>query len=217
MAIPDHSKIVRAVSNQFPHLLAANTRESITELLWRSLTALADHDSRWGFLSKSEGENHTVIAGQRVALDAGAYRDERASVDFFGSAGDGPGKGSLSWGVDEHRRESNKWLPVVPFNGEPAKPIEPKPQPAPAVTRAELEAVRAQAKAQIDQARAEFAEAQEADRAAVDALRRALEALEASAVKVGHAVQVEGSVSAPDVVRGRKVRWSGVVGELPRG
>jgi hypothetical protein len=131
--IPDHFVHVKAVSDAYPHLLAENSRASMTELLWRVAYKLSTIDANWGLLSKSEGENHTVIVGKRVAVDALAYSDSHQIVDIFGSAYDGPGQGRLTWGIDE-RRPSNVFTPVPPFPGAPVPPVEePKPPVVPPV------------------------------------------------------------------------------------
>jgi hypothetical protein len=132
--IPDHFDTLQAVSDAHPHLLAANSRESMTELLWRAAVALHARDANWGLLSKSAGENHTVIAGQRVAVDALAYGNSDEIVDIFRAAYDGPGQGGLTWGIDE-RRPSNTRVTPPTFPGAPVpepKP-EPKPEPPPVV------------------------------------------------------------------------------------
>jgi len=128
--IPDHLDTLQRVSAEHPHLLAANTRESMTELLWRAAVALNFRDANWGLLSKSAGENHTVIAGQRVAVDALAYGNSDHIVDIFRAAYDGPGKGDLTWGVDE-RRPSNVRVTPPPFAGTTPEPKPEPPPPAP--------------------------------------------------------------------------------------
>jgi hypothetical protein len=135
VSIPNLSYVVRAVSDAHPHLISQNTAETVKELYWRCVWALHKEDPNFGFLSKNAGENHHVIAGHRVAVDAVAYRGSDEVVDFIGSAGDGPGTGSIGWGIDE-RRPSNLWIQPVAYPGEavpipgPVPPI-PGPQPAP--------------------------------------------------------------------------------------
>jgi hypothetical protein len=126
--IPDHSHIVQAVSDAHPHLIAQNTTATMTELLWRVAVALHYADDRWGLLSKSAGENHTVIAGQRVSVDAVAYGDSDEIVDIFRATGDGPGTGGLTWSVDE-RRPSNVRVTPPPFPGD--VPVDPPDEPGP--------------------------------------------------------------------------------------
>lgn len=129
--IPDHLHLVREVSDAHPHLLEQNTRETMTELLWRVAVALHAHDPLWGLLSKSASENHTVIAGQQVAVDALAYGTSNEIVDIFRAAWDGPGTGGLTWNVDE-RRPSNVRVTPPPFPGQEPKP-DPEPEPKPPV------------------------------------------------------------------------------------
>jgi hypothetical protein len=128
--IPDHFLALKAVSDAHPELLAENSRASMTELLWRVAAALNAVDPNWGLLSKSPGENHTEIGGLLVAVDALAYGTSDEIVDIFGSAYDGPGKGSLTWHVDE-RRPSNKWVTPPPFPGTPVPVPVPTPTPTP--------------------------------------------------------------------------------------
>jgi hypothetical protein len=134
--IPNLSRVVHGVSGEHPHLLAENSRESMTELLWRVADELHRfHDERFGLLSKSEGENHTEIGGIMVAVDALAYQGSDQVVDIFANAYDGRGTGGLTWGPDE-RRPSNKWVKPPLFAGggrvpadDPADDPEPKPEP----------------------------------------------------------------------------------------
>lgn len=152
MSIPNREDIVRAVSNAHPHLIQQNTRESITELLWRVVSALAQADARFGFLSKSPAENHVEIPGAgRVAIDAIAFRDEHNVVDIFGSAGDGPGTGSVGWSETDERRDTNLWVKAVPF---PPPPPPPPELPSDDILK-RLEALEQEMK----QARAQSAEA----------------------------------------------------------
>ena len=78
VSIPDLSHVVRAVDEVHPHLLQTNDADAVREFYWRAAWALQQVDSRFGMLSKSAGENHHVIAGQRVALDAVAYGEASA-------------------------------------------------------------------------------------------------------------------------------------------
>lgn len=123
MSLPNHFAIVERVNAAHPHLLAVNSRDTIRELYWRIAWALHQHDPNWGMLTKSEAENHQVIEGLRVSCDAIAYKGAVPIVDIIGSAGDGPGTGRITWGVDQHRRESNLWVAPPPFRGaQPAAP-----------------------------------------------------------------------------------------------
>ncbi len=144
--IPDHFDTVQAVSAAHPHLLEQNTRETMTELLWRIITALRQRDARWGLLSKSAGENHTVIAGQRVGVDSLAYGDADEIVDIFKAAHDGPGTGGLTWALDD-RRPSNVRVVVPPYpSGQPQEPgpTDPPPvTPPPTIPGTALTAVHA--------------------------------------------------------------------------
>jgi hypothetical protein len=129
--IPDHFDTLLAVSAAHPHLLAENSRASMTELLWRAAYALQSRDPNWGLLSKSAGENHTEIPGAgRVAVDALAYGASDEIVDIFRAAYDGPGTGGLTWSID-HRRPSNVRVSVPAPPGVVPKPTEPPPPPAP--------------------------------------------------------------------------------------
>jgi hypothetical protein len=130
--IPDHFSIVQAVSDAHPQLLAANNKETMTELLWRIVTALREHDPQWGLLSKSAGENHTLIGGLRVGVDSLAYNGADQIVDIFRAAWDGPGTGGLTWGIDE-RRPSNARVTPPPFPGT-APPVENPPPTTPPPT-----------------------------------------------------------------------------------
>jgi hypothetical protein len=131
MSLPDHSSILHAVSDAHPHLIEQNTSATMTELLWRVSVAMHAHDANWGLLSKSAGENHTVIAGQRVSVDALAYGNADEIVDIFRATGDGPGEGGLTWSIDE-RRPSNVRITPPPFPGAPAPgPVDPPPPVTP--------------------------------------------------------------------------------------
>jgi hypothetical protein len=150
--IPDHAAIVQGVSDAHPHLLRENRKPEMTELLWRSALALAAHDPKWGLLSKSEAENHTVIAGRRVAVDALAYGDSDQIVDIFANAYDGPGTGALAWHVDG-RRPSNTRIDVPPFEGEEPSPgPDPDPDPPPPVEDPTVVALLTQIAAGLQQA-----------------------------------------------------------------
>lgn len=130
MSIPNRFDIVQQVHLANPHLIQENTRKTITEFLWRVVAKLAQADPRFGFLSKSPGENGTEIPGVgRVALDALCYQGEHPSVDIVVAAGDGPGSGGIGWSEDPHRRTSNLWVQAVPFPGTPQPP--PPDPPAP--------------------------------------------------------------------------------------
>lgn len=137
--IPDHFDTVQAVSDAHPHLLAQNTRETMTELLWRIIDALRRRDPQWGLLSKSAGENHTVIGGRLVGVDALAYGEDDQIVDIFRAAHDGPGTGGLTWAIDE-RRPSNTRVVPPPFPGGTTPPPDPDPDPP---TGTDLTAVHA--------------------------------------------------------------------------
>jgi hypothetical protein len=173
MSIPNREDIVQAVSAAHPHLIQQNTRESITELLWRTVSALAQADARFGFLSKSPGENHVEIPGAGlVAIDAVAFQGEHNVVDIFRSAGDGPGTGSVGWGETDERRDSNLWVKAVPFvqdlpngdpNGDTSKRLEALEQALKQVQAESAEAARlagqARAQAAVAQKSAEDANA----------------------------------------------------------
>jgi hypothetical protein len=188
MAIPDHFHIVQAVHSSHPHLIATNSRETVTEFLWRAATALAEHDPNWGFLSKSPGENGTEIPGVgRVAIDALAYRNEHPSVDIVGSAGDGPGRGSITWGIDEHRRVSNSWVPVVPFGGGPA------PQPLPLPASDDLRRLIAELTLRVQVAEAKAVDAKHVAEGAYMRAGTTSEALGLLAERINKGLRVEGS------------------------
>jgi len=125
--IPNLFRVVKAVSDAHPHLIATNTRETIKELYWRVTVALHQADPKFGMLTKTPPENGQEIGGHFVAMDAVAYKGAEPVVDIFGSAGDGPGTGSIGWGEDEHRRESNKWLAPPQFVGGPVVVVPPPP------------------------------------------------------------------------------------------
>jgi hypothetical protein len=133
MEIPNDFAIVQRINEEYPHLIAKNTPETIKEFYWRVIWALHQKDPRWGMLSKSAGENGQVIEGIRVSVDAIAYKDQTPIVDILKSAGDGPGTGGITWGVDPHRRDTNLWVQPLPFPtheepeepGEPGEPEEP--------------------------------------------------------------------------------------------
>jgi hypothetical protein len=137
MPPPNHLSVVQAVDAQFPQLLQANSRDTCREFLWRAMTALHAADAKWGFLSKSEGENHTVIPGVgRVSVDAIAYQGWDGVVDIMQSAGDGPGTGGVGWSVDD-KKPDNVWVQPIPFvddgngGGEHIEPPPPPPPPPP--------------------------------------------------------------------------------------
>lgn len=137
--IPDHFAVVKNVSDEHPALLAANSPESMTELLWRIADELhRNFDGRWGLLQKSAGENHTTIGGLMVGVDSLAFKGSDQIVDIFRAAYDGPGQGGLTWGIDD-RRPSNTWVappvfaassPETPMPGEPGTPTPTQPPPA---------------------------------------------------------------------------------------
>lgn len=115
VSIPNRFDIVQAVDRAHPHLVQQNTRETCTEFYWRVTNALHEADPKFGMLTKDPGENHVVIEGQRVSIDAVAYDGVEPIVDILSSAGDGPGKGGITWGIEPHRRAHNKWLKPIPF------------------------------------------------------------------------------------------------------
>jgi hypothetical protein len=215
VSIPDHSHIARAVSDAQPHLLRENSKASITELLWRTVSALADHDPNWGFLTKSDGENHTVIEGHRVAVDAVAYRGQVPVVDLFGSAGDGPGTGRLTWGVDPHRRATNLWLAAIPFPGSVPPPPPPPPPPADDLEalRRELREVSGRALAALVAAEDAQKRAQEAEQRAEEATRQASATAAIVAALVGDLANLKavGPVDLPIVLSGFRGRAKGDV------
>jgi hypothetical protein len=116
VSIPDRKDVLDAINAEFPHLIAMNTPATVKEFYWRGGWALFQADPKFGFLSKSAGENGHDINGQRVSVDAFAYKGSDEVVDAIGSAGDGPGTGSVTWGIDE-RRPSNVWVQPTPFPG----------------------------------------------------------------------------------------------------
>lgn len=126
---PDHSHIVRQVNDAFPHLLATNTRDTCREFLWRCAWALHEADSRWGFLSKTEGENHVTIPEVgRVAIDAVTYRDWDGAVDIIANNSNPPEPGRPFWDV-VGKRPSSVWVQPIPFTGggEPPSPPDDPP------------------------------------------------------------------------------------------
>ena len=136
VSIPNLSRVVQGISNNHPHLLAANTKESMTELLWRVAYELHTfHDEKFGLLSKSPGENGVEIPGAgRVAVDALAYQGSDEIVDIFRAAHDGVDSegetlGAITWNVDE-RRPSNQWVKPPRFAGSQPRP-DPVPMPGP--------------------------------------------------------------------------------------
>ncbi len=144
VSIPDLSHIVEQLDREHPHLLEQNTRETATEFLWRAATALAAEDPKFGLLTKdpSRGENHILILGKPYSIDALAYQGSDQVVDLMRSAGDGPGTGGVSWGLDD-RNPWNVWAPVPPFGGVTPQPPEPPPptEPLPADALARVEAL----------------------------------------------------------------------------
>jgi hypothetical protein len=116
VSIPNHFAIVQRVHAENPQLIAINSKETVKEFYWRAAWALHQHDPNWGMLTKSDAENHQVIEGLRVSVDAVAYKNEKPIVDILSSAGDGPGTGGITWGIDEDRRETNLWIQPPPFN-----------------------------------------------------------------------------------------------------
>jgi hypothetical protein len=131
VSIPNRFDIVQAVNAAHPQLIRTNTRATVAEFLWRAVAALSLADPNFGFLSKLPAENGVEIPGVgKVSIDAIAYRGEHNVVDIMGSAGDGPGKGSIYWGESDKRRPSSVWVQPVPFpGGEPVPPTEPPTQP----------------------------------------------------------------------------------------
>jgi hypothetical protein len=115
VAIPNHFAVIQRIDAEHPLLIATNSRETVREFYWRAACALHEHDPNWGMLSKSDSENHQTIEGLRVSVDAVAYKGATPIVDILTSAGDGPGTGGITWGVEEHRRESNLWVQPPPF------------------------------------------------------------------------------------------------------
>lgn len=106
---PNHFHIVQQTSNAHAHLIQQNTPGTIRALYQRVARALFLHDPQWGMLTKTPGENHQLVAGQPVAVDAVIYKKTQQVVDIFSSAGDGPGKGGLVWG-HQPKRDSNNWI-----------------------------------------------------------------------------------------------------------
>ena len=129
MSIPNRFDIVQAVNAAHPQLIKTNTRATATEFLWRVVAALSLADPGFGFLSKLPAENGVDIpdAG-KVSIDAIAYRGENNVVDLIGSAGDGPGTGTIGWRETDERRPSSVWVKAVPF---PGGQTEPPPTPPP--------------------------------------------------------------------------------------
>lgn len=127
---PDHSHIIRQVNDAFPHLLQTNTRDTCREFLWRCTWALHQADKRWGFLSKTEGENHVTIPDVgRVAIDAVTYRDWDGAVDIIANNSNPPEAGRPFWDV-VGKRPSSVWVQPVPFGGS-GEPPTPEPEPDP--------------------------------------------------------------------------------------
>jgi hypothetical protein len=115
VSIPDHFHVVRAINDAHPQLLQKNDHDSVKEFYWRAAWALHQSDPKFGFLSKSPGEAHQVIEGQRVANDAVAYRDAAECVDIIVDVhGDGPAK--PAWQVVP-RRSTNTWVQPPAFRG----------------------------------------------------------------------------------------------------
>lgn len=147
MSIPNRFDIVEQVDREHPHLIQQNSRETITEFMWRVGAALHAADPGFGFVGKSAGENHIVIDGQRVSVDAFTYRRGDVTVDrvvdILKSAGDGPGHGGIMWNEDG-RRPSNEWVQPTPFPGTkpPPKP-DPDPEPPPDTALAMLQRIMA--------------------------------------------------------------------------
>lgn len=202
MSIPNRFDIVKAIDAAHPTLIQRNTRESVTEFLWRVVWALAQTDANFGFLSKSAGENHTDIPGAgMVALDALCYKGEHNSVDIAHSAGDGPGTGGIAWAEDEERRPSNLWVQAVPFPGQGPTPI-PEPEPEPPSSDLEervaaLEAWKAEVTPLIVDAQAGAAEALRLAKSAHERLDR---------------LKATGSINVPVVLEGlTKARAKGDV------
>lgn len=117
MAPPNHFATVRAINEQFPHLLKTNTRDTVREFIWRATWALHQRDPKWGFLTKTEGENHFVIKGHRVAVDAVTYQGWDGIVDIVSNNSAAPEPGGVSWGEDV-KRPSSEWLQPFPFDSE---------------------------------------------------------------------------------------------------
>lgn len=129
MPPPNRIDIVRAIAAQFPHLLTTNTHETIAEFYWRTVWALHQADPKFGFLTKSAGENHVVIEGQFYAVDSCAYQGWDGVVDFINSATGGPNEpASPSWGEDVKRPE-NVWAQPFPFVGSGEEPLPEPPDP----------------------------------------------------------------------------------------
>jgi hypothetical protein len=143
VSIPNYFDIVRRVNAEHPHLVQQNTRESCAEFMWRVVWALHQHDPKVGFLGKSSSENHIVIAGERVSIDAIAYFGVEPVVDILSSAGDGPGTGGIGWSVEPHRRASNQWVQPVAFPGSsPPAPTPPPPSDELLALQQELASLR---------------------------------------------------------------------------
>lgn len=131
VSIPNHFDTAQRVAAQHEHLLKANTPEACTELLWRIIDALNRRDQMWGLVSKSAGEKHCIIGGERVAIDAITYGNAPEVVDIFVGAHDAPNPTSLSWQIHP-RRPSNVRVTPPPFQGEaPGPRPEPEPEPGP--------------------------------------------------------------------------------------
>jgi hypothetical protein len=187
--IPNHFHVVQAMNRAYPDLIAANTMDTVKEFMWRTVWALYLHDAHWGFLSKSPAEHGMELAGVgRVSVDAIAYKGAEPVVDILSSAGDGPGTGGITWGVDEHRRPSNLWMQPVPFpNGAPPPDppdVPPVPPGQPTPTRDEFNALKRYAESLAGHL-------QRVEKTADDAWAGADEAL----VKAKRALAVANSVS----------------------
>ena len=96
------------------------------------ITALHLVDPEWGFLTKTEGQNHCDLApGVFVAVDAALYRATGEIVDFIGSAGYGtpPPENAVAWSVGPLGEYGPaRWLAPDP---RPASPPGPGPDPSP--------------------------------------------------------------------------------------
>jgi hypothetical protein len=126
VALPNDIAIVEAIDRAYPELLQQNTAETVREFYWRATNALHEVDPKWGMLTKTQGENHQVIGGERVAIDAAAYIGSDEVVDFLTRAGDGPtAPADVVWQI-KPRRPENLWLNPVPFEDEePEEPEDP--------------------------------------------------------------------------------------------
>jgi len=125
VSTPNHHAVVEEVNRKFPHLLVANTEETVGEFTERSVLALSAVDRNWGHVGKQPGEKQW----NGHAVDAAKYRTTGQVIDFVIGAGSG-NPTTTTW-IEQPSREGNDWTPPIPVGERPAQGPTPAPGPAP--------------------------------------------------------------------------------------